>query len=364
MGHDGAVPGNPTVCLAMMVRDEVPSLTRGLPSILPLIDSWRVLDTGSTDGTPELLQRMLGHLPGHVQVSPWQDFGTNRTELVQWSRGAADWLLLLDADMTVEAEPTFKEALASHDSDVGLVDVVGSLRYRMPYLVRGDKDLHYVGRTHEYLDGTPAPSRAPFDGLRIHHHGDGSSRPVKFERDLTLLQADLADDPTSPRTLFYLAQTYRDLGRVDEAVDHYRRRLTVGGWEEEGCVAACQLGLLEERRGRDEAAVDAFEHAWDLRPSRAEPLYHLARIARRRRRHSLAWLIASAAVAIPYPHDDLLFVDEWIYRWGAGFELADAAWRTGELDVARRLCAQLLDVADLPPEHRRHVDLIVADTVP
>ena len=51
------------VCLCMIVRDEEKVLTSCLQSVLPWIDSWLVVDTGSVDSTPELIQSTLGTLP-------------------------------------------------------------------------------------------------------------------------------------------------------------------------------------------------------------------------------------------------------------------------------------------------------------
>ena len=40
-----------TICLNMIVRNEAPVIRRCLDSVMPIIDSWVIVDTGSTDGT-------------------------------------------------------------------------------------------------------------------------------------------------------------------------------------------------------------------------------------------------------------------------------------------------------------------------
>lgn len=210
--------------LAMIVRDEAPIIERVLTSALPHIDSWRIIDTGSTDGTVGRIEEALAGVRGELRVSDWVDFGHNRSELVRWAAEGAEWLLLLDADMTIDADDDLAQQLAAFTADAALVTVDGGVSYRMPYLVRGDRPWHYAGRTHEHLTSTEPYSTGWFDGLRITHIGDGSSRPVKLERDLELLGLDLLENPDSARTVFYLAQTYRDAGELDLALDHYRRR--------------------------------------------------------------------------------------------------------------------------------------------
>lgn len=39
----------PTLVLTMIVKDEAPVIERCLTAILPLIDVWCIVDTGSTD---------------------------------------------------------------------------------------------------------------------------------------------------------------------------------------------------------------------------------------------------------------------------------------------------------------------------
>jgi hypothetical protein len=56
------------------------------------------------------------------------------------------------------------------------------------------------------------------------HHADSGTRGEKFERDLRLLSEDFEREPHNGRTVFYLAQTHRDLGRLDDAIRLYERR--------------------------------------------------------------------------------------------------------------------------------------------
>ncbi|GAA1729315.1 glycosyltransferase [Microcella frigidaquae] len=341
------------VRLAMIVRNEEAIIERLITSVLPHIDSWRIIDTGSTDGTVARIEAALAGLPGELRVSEWVDFGHNRSELVAWATVGAEWLLLLDADMTIDADDDLGEQLAAVTADAALVPVGGGVSYRMPYLVRGGRPWHYAGRTHEYLTSSEPYTTTWFDGLRITHIADGSSHRVKLERDVELLGLDLLDNPDSARTVFYLAQTYRDAGEHQLALEHYQRRAAMGGWEEEVFWSLYQAALIEEKTASPTAG-DAFIRAWDARPERAEPLYRLARRHRLLRQHHAAWLYASAAAALEHPADSL-FVEAEIYRWGAAFERADAAWRLGHLDLARTEADRILALDGIPDEYRTHL---------
>lgn len=344
------------VRLAMIVRNEAAIINRVLESALPWIDSWRIIDTGSTDDTRSLIEKALATVPGELRESEWVDFGHNRSELVGWAAEGTAWIMLLDADMTIDVDSDLLEQLTHFSADAALVPVDGGVSYRMPYLVRGGRPWHYEGRTHEHISSTEPYRTAWFDGLRITHFADGSSHEVKLERDLELLGLDLLDAPESPRTVFYLAQTYRDAGERELALQHYQRRASMGGWDEEVFWSLYQAALLEESLELP-TATDALLSAWDARPERAEPLYRLARRHRLLRRHHAAWLFASAAVALEPPVDSL-FVDADIYRWAAAFERADAAWRLGHHDLAQAESERLLALDGIPAKHRDHLSLM------
>lgn len=326
----------------MIVRNEAAVLPRCLESVLPLIDAWVICDTGSTDGTPEVIESLLGHLPGELHHRPWKDFGTNRTELLELARGTAEHLLLLDADHTVELDG----ALGPLSADEYLVLQCEGIEHWLPRLVRSDLPWRYVGATHEYLACDEPTTRDRIDGLVVLHHGDGGSRSDKLERDRALLEAQLEREPDDQRSTFYLAQTYADLGDLDAAIVLYDRRVELGGWEEEVHVA--RVRAAELLAGDDlDAGIAALLHAWELRPHRFEPLLALARLANGADRHHLA-LLATAQWADATPTDDLLFVDPAAQTWGLAFERSIALARAGRVPEAIELTDLLLASLDRP----------------
>ncbi|MCY0899288.1 MAG: glycosyltransferase [Firmicutes bacterium] len=276
-----------TVALAMIVRDEAQVIERCLRSALPWIDAWVICDTGSTDDTPARIAHVLRDIPGQLVRRPWVNFGANRSELLRLARGAASYLLLLDADMTVSGDVGIKDALTADGYYLPVED--GTLTYWMPYLIRADLPWRYEGVTHEYLtcEGSVTFERLP--AWRIFHHADGGTRSEKWTRDVALLTAAVKAHPDDARSVFYLAQTYRDMGNTKAAIQAYRQRVAMGGWPEEVFYAQYQIGVL--LAPTDWArAVDALLTAWNYRPSRAEPWYHLAVGWRVRQAWALAYM--------------------------------------------------------------------------
>jgi glycosyltransferase involved in cell wall biosynthesis/predicted GH43/DUF377 family glycosyl hydrolase len=339
-----------TVALCMIVRNEAHVLERCLRSLDGLIDAWTICDTGSSDGTAELARSLLGHLPGELHHRPWVDFGHNRSELLELARGTADYLLLLDADMTVRREGELPQLVA----DAYLLRETGALDFGVVRLVRGDRRWWYEGSTHEYIATDGELLQEELDVLAVEHHGDGSSRAEKLVRDAGLLKRDMLADPANPRPVFYLAQTYRDLGKHELAAKYYRRRVELGGWEEEAFYANLQEGSLTVRRDLA-AGVPILLEAWQRRPSRAEPLFELAQAYRERGDFALARMFAERGLQVPYPAD-LLFIHRWIYDYGLLMERAFAAGGLGDVEQTRADLSTILEYAELPEETRSYVE--------
>lgn len=345
---DGAGTGPaPTICLCMIVKDEAKVIERCLASVRDLVDTWVISDTGSTDGTQELIRRALAGVPGELHQDPWVDFGHNRTRNIRRARGRADYLLLIDADMVVRQEG----ALPPLTADSYLLRHAADLEYRIKRLVRGTVDWRYEGATHEYLTTDQPERAADLDALVIEHFADGGSRSDKFERDARLLRADLERDPGNARAVFYLAQTMRDLGSTEEAVELYRRRAQMGGWAEEVYYALLQVGVLTAELGDWPTAMDALLQAWESRPQRLEACYELSSRLRKLGRYRAAHAFAGAGLDAGMPRD-WLFTQPWVYRWGLLFEYSITSYWVGDPQGSLAACDRLLALTDLPPVYR------------
>jgi glycosyltransferase involved in cell wall biosynthesis len=337
-----------SICVCMIVKNESAVIERCLASVRGLVDYWVISDTGSTDGTQDLIREAMDGIPGELHEDPWENFGHNRSLNLQHARGKADYLLLIDADMVLRQEGELPELTA----DSYLIRHSGDLEYRNKRLVRGNIHWRYVGSTHEYLTTNHPDREVHLDELIVDHFADGGSRADKFERDARLLAADLVKDPNNTRTVFYLAQTRKDLGEWDAAIALYKRRSEMGGWAEEVYYSLLQTGVLTAEKGDWPAAMDAFVQAWEYRPQRLEALYELTSRLRLREQFQAAYALASAGIGEAQP-DDILFVRPWVYRWGLLFELSISAYWVGDFRGSVRACDKLLEMADLPEIHRQ-----------
>ena len=352
------------VCLSMIVKDEAHVIERCLASVRAVIDTWVIVDTGSTDDTETAVARSLAGIPGRLVHRPWVDFGHNRTEALDLARGVADYALVIDADEVWHAPEGF--TLPEQLADGVQVEHVtpDGTSFFLTTLMRLDRPWRYEGVLHEVATCAEPHTVEQLPGPRIVGHFDSArnKRPVreKYRADAAILLEAVQSDPGNARHVFYLAQSYRDAGDLDEAIRWYGRRVLMGGWAEESWYAAYQVARLRERRGDPVPdVIDAYLASHDARPQRAEPLCDLARVHRSLGRYAAARLFAEAAVARPRP-DDILFLDEAAYRWRARDELSLAAYYSGDRETALALGLALVEDPSVPESERQRIRANIA----
>jgi len=84
--------------LSMIVKDEARTLERTLASIKPHIDRWVILDTGSTDGTQDVIRKAMEGVPGELHEEPFVDFATTRNRALDLAGSETEFVMWLDAD--------------------------------------------------------------------------------------------------------------------------------------------------------------------------------------------------------------------------------------------------------------------------
>jgi hypothetical protein len=163
-----------------------------------------------------------------------------------------------------------------------------------------------------------------------------------------LLKA-LETEPTNSRYQFYLAQSYFDSQQWDNAIAAYYKRVEMGGWEEECYYSLFRIALCEISKNSDWSIVQQkFLDSYDYRPCRAEPLHAIARFLRMNGRPRAAYLFAKEAAQLPYPQQDILFIDTNVYKWMALDELAATAFFTHDFKIGYSACETLLKQSRLP----------------
>jgi glycosyltransferase involved in cell wall biosynthesis len=309
------------LCLNMIVKNESKIIRRLIDSVAGIIDAYCICDTGSTDDTIKIIQDYMQekNIVGEVYQEPFKNFGYNRTHALRRAERWADYALLLDADMTLTIKPQFVKADLK-EAAYSLMQKNGGLEYYNTRIVNTSAGVKCLGPTHEYYDIPGGKGCTQLKTLVIEDIGDGGAKADKFERDVRLLKQGLIDEPGNVRYMFYLANSYRDLGRHEESVSWYKKRFEAGGWIEEVFYAAYEAGNQYKAMGQMENALYWWFEAYNRHPVRAESLYEAVKWYRESGRQMIGQAICDLARSIPYPKDDVLFIKSDIYNYLLDYE--------------------------------------------
>lgn len=179
----------------MVVRDEADRLARAIGSFAGLADETIMVDTGSTDGSPEIA-RSLG---ARVEPYVWDDdFSGPRNRGFDLATG--DWVFVLDADewLREESREALRDLLNRRDAEGFTVlrrdhTPGGWSSMRFLRLVRRSTGVRLTGRIHEHPDRPVG--RVLASDVEIEHGGYLSDPIKKWARNRPLLEKELAERP-------------------------------------------------------------------------------------------------------------------------------------------------------------------------
>lgn len=321
----------------MIVRDEAAIIAGTLRNVcahMP-ISRWVICDTGSTDDTRGIVTRTMAELgvPGELHETPWVDFATNRNRALALCAGKGDYVFFFDADDLLLGHVEAAD-LGAGAYNFRMESENRRVRYARKLLVCNDGRAHWRGVVHEFLD-TAGLTVADIGGdhtVVSRRKGARSRDPEKYRNDALALERAFAapgDEDLKPRYAYYCANSWRDHGDSEKALEWYHTRTGLTGWSEERYLAHMEAGLACERAGDKAAALDHMLAGHEIAPDRAECLYHASRILRRQARFHSALIFAKEGVAIPKPAGNRLFVNNAIYDYRLAYELIFLTARTG-----------------------------------
>lgn len=262
----------------MIVKNEEAIIGRCLEAVRPHIDTWVIVDTGSTDNTKREIAKALEGIPGELHDMAWEGFGACRTRALRLAEGKADYALVVDADEILEAP----NGICLGDDAAYTVWAHPSAMAR--FITRRIFNLRlswsYVGVLHEYPTASTPWDDKHLDGVRITTKQDGArtKAPDKHLNDAKLLERALLDDPNNSRYVYYLAQSLRDAGEYERAASQYLRRAALGPGlnPEEIYCSYLEAGRAFGRLGRIEECEKALMDARRAAPTRPEAMASLA----------------------------------------------------------------------------------------
>ncbi|MGN7613396.1 glycosyltransferase [Magnetococcales bacterium HHB-1] len=219
---------NLSIC--MIVRNELDCLGRCLDSLVGLYDELIIVDTGSDDGTQDLIRQRGAILKEMV----WEnDFSKARNESISDAKGR--WILVLDADEFIPPSEVGKiRRIIEGDADQAFSFQVCELEpdgsvgegHSRIMLYPNHRGIQYEGAIHEQLYPSLERLGIPFqatDIVTVHTgYGDPELNRKKQRRNQEIIRGEIERNGgiVKPSHRFYLAGIHQDFEEYEEAIDH------------------------------------------------------------------------------------------------------------------------------------------------
>ena len=357
----------------MIVKDETHIIESCLESMSQYIDYWVICDTGSTDGTQDMIKNFFEEkgIPGELHEVPWEGFGKSRTRALGLCDGKADYAWMIDADDYVEGDFKFPQQMNADGYSLKIQR--GDFTWWRNQIFKTGIGWGYEGVLHEYaICRGKKPEEQKQERLDGNYHIEARTMgarnvgitPVeKYTKDAEMLLDALTNpespnyEPKSTRYQFYLAQSYFDSQQFEKAEKAYTDRVQMGGWEEEVYYSMFRMAIIStilERPWHEQST--RYLQAWAYRPIRAEPLHQLARLHRTRGEPRQAYLYAKHAAELKLPPHDILFISEDVYNWMCVDEIGASAFYCHDFERGAAACKFILDKKLCPNEDKERIE--------
>ena len=369
------------LALNFICKNESHVIERMLNSAKSITDLIVVNDTGSTDGTQDIIRKFgeENNIPTYVFERPFDDFEKSRTwamtklsEVVAELKWDADKVhgYWFDCDEQLIIDPTFNKN--QFTADLYMINTyIGQMKYTRNTFFKVSKPFKWYGPVHEFIvcdDQNITSGLAT--GIHVNVSMDGASWQGKVsEKYLShshKLETYINENRQDPRWIFYTAQSYHDSAsipdnkeeneeRLRRSLKYYKERTErTDGYVEEIYYSHYRMGTI----------MRSLEHPWNLTmqqclkayaidPLRGESIKTIIDYYLQMGEWHLAYLYTKFGYENfhgknPYPKK-LLFVDESLYVWRFAEAHAASCYYTGRLHDAKNTYSEILKAVKTNP---------------
>jgi glycosyltransferase involved in cell wall biosynthesis len=307
---------NNLVKYTMIVKNAGPLLEQVLKENIPFMDSWCILDTGSTDDTVEIISKTLQSIPGKLYQEPFINFRDSRNRCLELAGTDCKFVLMLD-DTYVIREPTpgsFREFLNITRGDqfadsFSLLIQSHDTEYYSNRITKSANQLRYIYTIHEVIQEhdninvtIPKEVATIFD-YRSDYMEKRTMDRKQFDLDLLFKEYEL--NPDDPRALYYIAQTYGCIGDEINKAKYFEKRIQhpVQGYIQEKIDALFELARTYNFKLNKpwDVVEPLYMQAWELDKNRPDSVYFIGIHWYLEKDYSLAYKYFKLAYSIGYP---------------------------------------------------------------
>lgn len=376
------------LALNFICKNEAHVIRKMLESCKSITDLIVVNDTGSTDGTQDIINQFgqENNIPTYVFERPFDDFEKSRNHAMQKLRDVVRDLgwdpnnvhgYWFDCDETLVIDAKFNKN--QFKNDLYMINTfIGQMKYTRNTFFRVSKPFRFYGPIHEFIICDEKATSGLASDIYVNVEMTGASWqgdiPTKYKSHAFVLEKYIDQDRTDPRWIFYTAQSYHDSAsipnnkeeneeRLRRALKYYKERVSrQDGYPEEIFYSQFRIGTI----------MRALEEPWNLThqellkaysmdPVRGESIKVIIDTYLQMNEWNMAYLYSKFAKINfhgknPYPQR-LLFVDETLYHWKFLEAHCASCFYTGRKEEGKVAFNEILSLTKSNPSYFTKEDL-------
>ena len=377
------------LALNFICKNESHVINKMLDSAKSITDLIVAVDTGSTDGTQDIIRKFgeENNIPTYVFDRPFDNFEKSRNYAMDKLRDTVKELgwdadkvhgYWFDCDETVIIAPNFSKN--QFTKDLYMINTyINQMKYTRNTFFKVSKPFKWYGPVHEFII---CDDKNITSGLAENIHVDvkmeGASWkgniPAKYKSHAFELEKYIDENRQDPRWIFYTAQSYHDSAslpdnkeeneeRLRRSIKYYKERIArTDGYAEEIYYSQYRVGTI--MRTLEEPWYLTHQEclkAYAMDPLRGESIKTIIDYYLQVGEWHMAYLYTKFAKANfhgknPYPKR-LLFVDESLYVWKFAEAHAAACFYTGRMEEAKACYQEIVNLTKTHPQNFTQEDL-------
>jgi glycosyltransferase involved in cell wall biosynthesis len=357
---------NKTICLAMIVKNESKVIERCLDSVKDFVNHVVICDTGSTDGTQEIIKKWLkkNNITGDIHDREWVHFAHNRTEAFKYAKGKCDYIMTLDADEVfapyINGEADLTKRIFSVDNlkaeRIYVMTAYNQTRYLRAQFFKDSLNWGWEQPVHEHtvcLDKTDV-DEAVQKGCCVYVTPEGarSQDKQKYLKDALVFENWLLDHPEDSRAWFYLCQSYQDAKMPERALAAFPSAIKTSRWVEEKYMLHLRKARWLDTLGRPKHEIyESLVNAYETHPLRCEAPLGMIVHHYNHKNWKMILLLGTPFVDLNDVPPHTLFAEKAAWTWRIKDYVSIAHFYTENYEESLKYAQAALNFKNIIPEH-------------
>ena len=299
--------------MTMIVKNAGDNFKNILKENLSIIDRWTILDTGSTDNTIDIINKFLvDKKKGKLYQEPFINFRDSRNRCLDLAGRECKFCIMLDDTYIVKENLRDFLNIVRGDQfsdSFSLFIKSNDNVYNSNRIIKSESNLRYIHKIHEVISHMnnkniiiPLKNAHIFDYRSDYMENRTINRK---EYDLKILFEEYDEDPTDPRNLYYIAQTYNIMEKYDLAFEYYLKRVehpTEGFIQEKinACFEAARMTNFKLNKPW-ELCEELYLKSYKMDETRGDALYFLGIHYYLEKNYEIAYKYMKKCFELGYP---------------------------------------------------------------